>query len=187
MMLCAYGFSKATYQITPESISEIHKVEGITQSFNPDDLSALVGTVYQSDVEFKSALQDTIGYAAARDHESVLIKNSVDMNALIILIGILGFVASFAISLGPVMWVMFAEIFPNKLRGLAISVVGSVNSLVSFSVQFWFPWELAKFGAAFTFGLFGALAVFFLVLTVWIIPETKGKSLEELEALFTKR
>ena len=105
---------------------------------------------------------------------------------MIILIGILAFVASFAISLGPVMWVMFAEIFPNKLRGVAISVVGAANSLVSFSVQFWFPWELAKFGAAFTFGLFGLFAVVFLALVLLVVPETKGKSLEELEVLFAK-
>ncbi|NNC38074.1 MAG: sugar porter family MFS transporter [Hyphomonadaceae bacterium] len=186
MMLCAYGFSNATYEITPQSIAEIQKVENIEQSFDPDSLNALVGTVYQSDVEFKTALQDTIGYVSARDHESTLIKNSVDMNAVIILIGILAFVASFAISLGPVMWVMFAEIFPNKLRGVAISVVGAANSLVSFSIQFWFPWELATFGAAFTFGLFSIFAVFFLTLVLWIVPETKGKSLEQLESLFTK-
>ncbi|NNC97580.1 MAG: sugar porter family MFS transporter [Gammaproteobacteria bacterium] len=186
MILCSYGFSSATYEITPQSIVEIKKVENIEESFDPDSLNALLGTVYQSDVAFKNALQDAIGVEAARDHESSLIKNSVDMNAVIILIGILCFVASFAISLGPVMWVMFAEIFPNKLRGVAISVVGAANSLVSFSIQFWFPWELATFGAAFTFGLFGAFAVFFLMMVLWIVPETKGKSLEELEALFTK-
>ncbi len=186
MLLCAYGFSKATYEITPQSIAEIQKVEGIEESFDPVRLNDLVGTVYESDVAFKNALKDTIGFAAARDHESTLIKNSVDMNAVVILIGILAFVASFAISLGPVMWVMFAEIFPNKLRGIAISVVGSINSLVSFSIQFWFPWELATFGAAFTFALFGIFAVVFLSLVLWIVPETKGKSLEQLESLFTK-
>lgn len=186
MLLCAYGFSKATYEITPQSIANIQQVEGIEESFDPDLLKALAGNVYESDVAFKTALQDTIGFESARDHESTLIKNSVDMNAVIILIGILAFVASFAISLGPVMWVMFAEIFPNKLRGVAISVVGSANSLVSFSIQFWFPWELAKFGAAFTFALFGIFAAFFLILVMWIVPETKGKSLEQLESLFTK-
>lgn len=187
MLLCAYGFSKATYEITPQSIAEIQKIENIQESFDPSTLNALVGKVYKSDVEFKTALQDTIGVSAARDHESNLIKNSVDINAVIILIGILAFVASFAISLGPVMWVMFAEIFPNKLRGVAISVVGAANSLVSFSVQFWFPWELAKFGAAFTFGLFGLFAVVFLAMVLLIVPETKGKSLEELETMFSKK
>jgi SP family arabinose:H+ symporter-like MFS transporter len=107
---------------------------------------------------------------------------TADMNPKLILVGILGFVASFAISLGPVMWVLFSELFPNRVRGLAISFVGLINSAVSFVVQLVFPWELQTLGNSATFLIYAAFAIVGLVLVMRLLPETKGKSLEELEA-----
>jgi sugar porter (SP) family MFS transporter len=107
---------------------------------------------------------------------------SAEMNPKIILVGILGFVASFAISLGPVMWVLFSELFPNRVRGLAISFVGLINSAFSFSVQLIFPWELENFGNSVTFLIYGLFSIIGLILVMRLLPETKGKSLEELEA-----
>ncbi len=107
---------------------------------------------------------------------------SNDINPKIILVGILGFVASFAISLGPVMWVLFSELFPNRVRGLAISFVGLINSGVSFLVQLIFPWELQNLGNSLTFLIYGLFAIIGLILVMRLLPETKGKSLEELEA-----
>ena len=107
---------------------------------------------------------------------------SAETNPTLILVGILGFVASFAVSLGPVMWVLFSELFPNRLRGLAISFVGLLNSAVSFSVQLVFPWELENFGNSVTFLIYGLFAIVGLVIVMRLLPETKGKSLEELEA-----
>jgi SP family arabinose:H+ symporter-like MFS transporter len=107
---------------------------------------------------------------------------SAETNPTIILVGILGFVASFAISLGPVMWVLFSELFPNQVRGLAISFVGLINSAVSFLVQLVFPWELENLGNSATFAIFGMFAIVGLAIVMRILPETKGKSLEELEA-----
>lgn len=106
----------------------------------------------------------------------------VDMNPTLILIGILGFVAGFAISLGPVMWVLFSELFPNKIRGIAISFVGLINSAVSFGVQLVFPWELETLGPSMTFLIYGVFAVIGLIFVWRILPETKGRSLEQLEA-----
>ncbi len=184
MALCTWGFSSATYELSPESIAQIQKVDNIESSFDVTKLNALVGHTYESDIAFKEAVRATIGAEAARDFESELIKNSINMNAMLILIGILSFVASFAISLGPVMWVLFAEIFPNQLRGVAISFVGFVNGLVSFCVQLVFPLELNTLGAALTFFTYGLFALIGLVLVVWLFPETKGKSLEQLEIIF---
>ena len=70
---------------------------------------------------------------------------------VLILSGILGFVASFAISIGPVMWVLFSELFPSRVRGLAISFVGLINSGVNFLVQLVLPRKLANLGSAATF------------------------------------
>jgi len=67
-------------------------------------------------------------------------------HAGVVLVAIAAFVASFAISLGPVMWVLLSEIFPNEERAAAISVVGFWNSLVSASVTLLFPKELATWG-----------------------------------------
>ena len=103
------------------------------------------------------------------------------MNPTLILVGILGFVASFAISLGPVMWVLFSELFPNRVRGLAISFVGLINSGVSFTVQLIFPWELQNIGNSGTFLIYGLFAIAGLFIIMRILPETKGKSLEDLE------
>jgi len=106
----------------------------------------------------------------------------LDINPTLILIGILGFVASFAISLGPVMWVLFSELFPNRFRAVAISFVGLINSAVSFLVQLVFPWELENFGNSTTFLIYGLFAVIGLIFVMRILPETKGRSLEELES-----
>jgi sugar porter (SP) family MFS transporter len=187
MALCTYGFSQATYELKAESIAQFEQIEGIQDSFDTEVLNSMVGTVYQSDIEFKAALVETIGASAARDYESEFIKTATNMNAILILVGILGFVASFAMSLGPVMWALFAEIFPNQLRGVAISCVGMINSMVSFFVQLLFPLELSVFGAALTFFFYGLFAVIGLVLVAWLLPETKGKSLEEIELLFSKK
>jgi SP family arabinose:H+ symporter-like MFS transporter len=99
----------------------------------------------------------------------------------IVLAGILGFVASFAFSLGPVMWVLFSEIFPNRIRGVCMAFMGVVNSGVSWFIQFIFPVELARFGPVVTFSIFATTAVLFLGLLARLMPETRGRSLEELE------
>ena len=101
----------------------------------------------------------------------------------IVLVAIAAFVASFAVSLGPVMWVMLSEIFPNEERAAAIAVVGFWNSLVSASVTLLFPKELATWGPGGTFFCYGLLAVAGFVFIVLLAPETKGKSLEQLAAL----
>jgi MFS transporter, SP family, arabinose:H+ symporter len=106
---------------------------------------------------------------------------------LLVLIGTLGFVGSFAFSLGPGMWVLFSEIFPNRIRGLAISCVGVVNSIVCVIVQFVFPWEMSALGGARTFFIYGAFALIGCVLLWRFIPETRGRSLEELEQSLVHR
>ena len=144
------------------------------------------GQTFNSDVEFKQALQQHISEQTYNKHQGQLLEHATNINATLILIGIIGFVASFAMSLGPVMWVMFSEIFPNQIRGLAISLVGVVNSAVSFLVQLVFPWELATLGAAMTFLIYGICAAVGLVLVLRYLPETKGKSLEEVERSFAR-
>jgi len=176
MMLLAYGFDSATYRLDEESIQTIEA------PVNLDLLSANMANItYEDDVKFRAALTETLGPDAAVEYESAIITAAIDINPKLILFGILGFVAAFAISLGPVMWVMFSELFPLRAKGFAISFVGFINSGFSFLVQLVFPWELATLGNSMTFliyGIFAAIGLFF----VWkFVPETKNKSLEELE------
>lgn len=180
MFILAAGFNASTYSLSGEAI------EKLSGNIQKEKLHPIQDQVFDSDVRFKDKLNEVLGTSAVKEHESELIAGAIDNNPWLILIGILGFVASFAISIGPVMWVLFSELFPNWIRGLAISFVGFINSLVSFSVQLVFPWELATLGTAGTFlifGIFGALGLVFVLLRV---PETKGKSLEELEKILVK-
>jgi len=107
-------------------------------------------------------------------------------NPRLILFAILGFVASFAVSLGPVMWVLFSELFPNRVRGVAISFVGLVNSATAFLVTLVFPWQLQSLGSSTTFLIYAVFAVAGLAFVMRVLPETKGRSLEELETVLVK-
>ncbi len=181
MLLCSWSFHQADYRLQPESVAQLESTE-LAQQLQP-----MVGVSYEDDVAFKRALVDTLGAEQARRLQSELIQAAIDINPILVLVGILGFVASFALSLGPVMWVMLPEIFPNQLRGVAMAITGTVNSGVSFGVQFAFPWQLTNLGVAATLGGYALFAIVGLVLVVWLVPETRGKTLEELEVEFTRR
>jgi sugar porter (SP) family MFS transporter len=176
MLLLAYGFGTATYTLTPDAIA------ALPAAIDAQALMPLAGQVFDSDVAFNHALAAAIGPDAFANHQSVLVSSAISMNPTLILVGILGFVASFAISLGPVMWVLFSELFPNRVRGIAISFVGLINSAISFTVQLVFPWELETLGSSMTFLIYGGFAILGLLIVMKLLPETKGRSLEELEA-----
>ncbi len=177
MSIAAYGFHTATYALTSEAVSTLPK------ELDKTKITHLVGQSFDNDVQFKKAIKDALGNVESSKHEAAIIQAAVDMNPILILLGILGFVASFAISLGPVMWVLAAEIFPNYIRGVAISFVGFINSAISYLVQQFFPWELATLGNALTFLIYGGFALIAFGLIYKLLPETKGKSLEELEKM----
>lgn len=175
MGLLAYGFNEASYTLQEEQLELLS--EDIRSQIAP-----LVGQEFDGDVSYKEALKQTLGTAQAKIHEGALISAAISMNPRLILVGILGFVACFAVSLGPVMWVLFSELFPLKVRGVAISFVGFINSGVSALVQFIFPWELSTLGSATTFLIYGVFAAIGLLMVLKFVPETKGRSLEALEA-----
>jgi len=150
-------------------------------------LQKLEPKIFVTDKEFLADLDGKLGADRLAPFHDSLATAGLNIRASLVLFAIIGFVASFAISLGPVMWVLLSEIFPNAYRGAAISVVGFWNSVVSASVTMIFPWELTNFGAAGTFLGYGLLALAALVFVLLAIPETKGKSLEELEHILVGR
>lgn len=181
MFVLAWGFHQATYELSAEAI------EILPEHIDRDKASLMTGIIYHSDIAFKNAIAEAFGTEAAKIAEADLMAAGTKMNAMLILLAIVGFVASFAISLGPVMWVLFSEIFPNYIRGLAISFVGFINSGVSFMVQLVFPWELATLGSSLTFVIYGLFAAVGLLIIAIILPETKNKSLEELETILINK
>lgn len=180
LLLCAYGFSQAHYQLDASDIAAL-EASGVT------GLSSLEGAVFESDVVFKNEIKELIGNQEFARNEGNILEAAIDMNSTLVLVGILGFIACFAFSLGPVMWVMLSELFPNLYRGLAIGVIGFVNSFVSWLIQQIFPWELSNLGSATTFLIYGLIAAFGVLLLLRILPETKGRSLEELEEVLVKQ
>jgi sugar porter (SP) family MFS transporter len=175
LSLLSWGFGRATYELDAQALASL------PAALNQEALMALSGQVFDSDVAFRVAVVDVIGQAAWTEHSSALIKAAIEIQSTLILLGILGFVAGFAMSLGPVMWVLFSELFPNRIRGLAISLCGLVNSGVSFLVQQFFPWELENFGNSLTFMIYAGFAFLGLIIVLKLLPETRGKSLEALE------
>jgi sugar porter (SP) family MFS transporter len=180
MLTLAWGFGSASYRLDQAAI------DALPDGIDRQQIETVVDTVYESDTEFREALFAAIGEDSYKRFESELVSSAIAMNPVLILFAILGFVGSFAVSIGPIMWVLFSELFPNRVRGIAISFVGLVNSTVAFLVTFIFPWQLETLGNARTFLIYGLFAVFGLVFVMRILPETKGRSLEELETILIK-
>ena len=101
----------------------------------------------------------------------------------IILVLILMYIASFSASVGAVTWVIVSEIFPNKLRSKAMSVSIVSLWLANFALILVFPMMLNRLGGATSFLFFDAMCVLLLLFVIFKLPETKGKSLEELEKI----
>jgi MFS family permease len=185
LLTCSWAFHDSSYQLTEKSFAVLQ------DSHLPADLVRDLRTtdrrVFTTEKSFLADLERQLGRERIRPHEEALATAGLNIRASLVLMAIIGFVASFAISLGPVMWVLLSEIFPNRYRGAAISLVGFWNSVVSASVTFVFPWELSHFGSAGTFLGYGLMAVAALIFVLIWIPETKGKTLEELESLLLRK
>jgi|TARA_B110000285_G_scaffold183164_1_gene207211 SP family arabinose:H+ symporter-like MFS transporter len=102
----------------------------------------------------------------------------------LLLLFILGFIASFASSLGPIPWVLISEIFPTKTRGTAMSFSIVILWLGVVLITQFFPVLLSLFGGAFTFWIFMINALILLIFTLIFIPETKQKTLEEIQEIW---
>jgi MFS family permease len=184
LLTCAWAFHASSYQLTDKSfvVLQENKVPADLMT----DLKKANSQVFSTDKEYLASLEKTLGAERVKAHRDALLTAGLSIHASLVLAAIIGFVASFAISLGPVMWVLLSEIFPNQYRGMAMSLVGFWNSAVSASVTFIFPWELSHFGPAGTFLGYGLMAAAAVVFVLLFIPETKGKALEELETLLLR-
>ena len=180
LSMATFAFNNATYDFNDTTIEKISNSEIKTA------LNVLNGDTFSSQNELFTNVEPLLTEQQFKLFKQNEVKNFISINATLVLIAILLYVAAFAISLGPVMWTMLSEIFPGNVKGIAISIVGFFNSLVSYTVTQFFPWELTNLGPTVTFAIYAGLALVSILFVYKYVIETKGKSLEEIEELLIK-
>ena len=109
------------------------------------------------------------------------------------LLAMLCYVASFAVSWGPICWVLLAEIFPNKIRSQAMALAVAAQWVANYLVSWTFPmmdkstYLNGIFHHAFAYWIYALMAVLAALFMWRFVPETKGRSLEEMEKLFAEK
>lgn len=177
LTMATLAFNNATYDVTDNTLVKIENKE------LREALTQINGSSFNSQKEIFAAVTPVLSGDQLFSFKRNEIKHFISIDATMVLIAILLYVAAFAISLGPVMWTLLSEIFPGNIKGIAISVVGFFNSLVSYTVTQFFPWELTNLGPTMTFAIYAVMAVLSLLFVYKYVIETKGKSLEEVEEL----
>jgi MFS family permease len=102
----------------------------------------------------------------------------------VVLLLILGYIIFFCSCIGPVFWTLVAEIFPNRIRGTAMTVPVLTQWVANAMVVLLFPYAFNRLGKDVTFGILAATSLLQAVFTWFFVPETKGKSLEEIEGFW---
>jgi len=108
------------------------------------------------------------------------------ISGYILLIFALITVASYSAGLAPVTWVVLSEIFPNRVRGQGMSIATLSLWIGTFTLILTFPALMANLKGSFTFWLYAIICVLGFIFILLTLPETKGKTLEELEKLLIK-
>jgi MFS transporter, SP family, sugar:H+ symporter len=118
-------------------------------------------------------------FATARVSDSgrLLLEGSTGWYALL---AANGYIAFFATTWGPVVWVMLGEMFPNQLRGAALAVCGILHWLSNFTITMSFPVLLASVGLGMAYGIYAAFGLLAFVLVKKLLRETRGRTLEQI-------
>jgi sugar porter (SP) family MFS transporter len=103
------------------------------------------------------------------------------IDSLWVLLSLLAYIAFFAASLAPVMWVVTSEMYPTKYRGAAMSFSTAISWICTLIVVQFFPWMLNNLGGMISFSIYTAFSIAAFIFIKIFIPETKGKSLEQIE------
>jgi len=101
------------------------------------------------------------------------------------LVFIIIYTASFMMSWGPICWVLISEIFPNKIRGRAIAIAVAAQWAANYLISSTYPFMMEVSGGM-TYGIYGIMSVLSFIFVWKMIPETKGKTLEEIEHFWNK-
>jgi MFS family permease len=101
--------------------------------------------------------------------------------ARVAVVTLMAYVASFAISLGPIFWLLISEIYPLKIRGLAEGTAAASNWAANLLVSLTFLTLVQALGPARTFWLYALFGVAAWIFAYYLVPETKGRTLEQIE------
>lgn len=171
------AFDSAEYVINSEGLSKVEHI------LDTQPLLTHEGATFSNDTEFK----DFIFATSSLDRSQLLlvmdqiIEAFVSINPYVIIGALVIFNATFSISLGPIMWVLFSEISPNAVRTVSIPIFACMTSVSAYVVSTAFPWQLNNWGASYTFLSYGCSCLLGLVFIYFTIPETKNKTLEQIE------
>lgn len=181
LAMATWAFNSATYDFNEDTLGKM------SNEASRSALSDLKGKSFDGQTALFTEVETRLSEEQFLDFKRNQITNFIQINATLVLIAILLYVASFAISLGPVMWTLFSEVFPANIKGIAISAVGFFNSLISFSVTQVFPWELSNLGPTMTFAIYALLSLLAVFFVKRFVIETKGKTLEEVQEVLVRK
>ena len=108
--------------------------------------------------------------------------NVIGMGTLIFIII---YTASFMMSWGPICWVLISEIFPNKIRGQAVAVAVAAQWIANYLISATYP-MMMEYSGAMTYGFYGVMSILSAIFVWKLVPETKGKTLEDMENIWVK-
>lgn len=181
-----YGFSQANYVFDDTAMTQI-QADFAAENIDTKKLELLRDKTFENDVALKAEISAIFDKKEIPIVTGSLINGSIrGINAVLVLFGIFAFLAAFNMSIGPIMWVIFSEIFPNSVRSVALPFAALVQTVSSWSIQQFFPWQLDNLGVSNIFLIYAALGLIGLVIMWAILPETKGKTIEEIEQELVK-
>jgi sugar porter (SP) family MFS transporter len=177
-----FNYAEEIYKSAGYGISDIMFNIVITGAINFVFTLVAIGTV---DHFGRRALM-LIGCAGiGLSHLLIGIAYAQGMKGMAVLVFTLSALGCYGMSLAPVTWVLISEIFPNRIRGTAISVAVSALWIACFILTFMFPILKGAIGMAKTFWIYSAICFGGLVFVYYRVPETKGKTLEQIERELT--
>ncbi|WP_111978572.1 MFS transporter [Algibacillus agarilyticus] len=179
LLLCVWAFYNATYHLTQSDINTLILAH---PHLNQITLAPLIDVTFHSDIQFKQTLQNVLGLEQYKTLNNAFITAAININSTLVLVGIIGVIGAFHLSIGPVMWVVFSEIVPTSIRGVAIPIFAFITALVSFVMQKFFPIMLNTIGADQVFLTYALASLIGLYFLNRFLPETKGRTLEEIES-----
>lgn len=173
-----FNYAEEIYKSAGYGISDIMFNIVITGTINLVFTMVAIGTVDR----FGRRILMLIGCAGiGLSHLLIGMAYASGLKGVVVLVLTLAALGCYAMSLAPVTWVLIAEIFPNRVRGAAISVAVSALWIACFILTFMFPILKEKIGMAGTFWLYSGICLAGFVFVYKRVPETKGKSLETIE------
>ena len=110
----------------------------------------------------------------------------MEVNGVMMVVLVVLAIACYAMSLGPVTWVLLSEIFPNRIRAVAMSAATFALWMASCILTYTFPFLNTFLGTSGTFWIYSCICIAGFVFIFFWLPETKGKSLEELEKVLSE-